>query len=58
MNKDDFTPYDLACFISLHGVFANPNSRVYDDAKSNVQLITKTVDLLFAELAKKKLDEK
>jgi hypothetical protein len=58
MNKDDFTPYDLACIIALHGVFANPNTRVYDHAQVTVEVITQTVDLLFAELAKKKLDEK
>ena len=59
MNKEDFSPYDLACIIALHGVFANPNSpRSYGNAQVTVEVITQTVELLFAELAKKKLDKK
>ena len=58
MNKEDFSPYDLACIIALHGVFSNPNTSVYAHPQVTVEVITQTVELLFAELAKKKLDEK
>jgi len=51
MNKDDMTPYDLACMMAIQGVLASGYAGEPEGlAKATVMY----VDALFAELARKK----
>jgi hypothetical protein len=50
MSKDDMTPYDLACFLTLQGLLASGFAGQPEGlAKATVEC----VDALFAELKKK-----
>jgi hypothetical protein len=51
MNKDDMTPYDLACMMAIQGVLA---SGYAGEPKELAKATVRYVDALFTELARKK----
>jgi hypothetical protein len=53
MSKDDFTPYDLACMMALHGMLAAGAGQAHFP-EVVAEAAVRCVDALFAELARKK----
>jgi hypothetical protein len=55
MNKDDMTPYDLACMMAMQGLLASDLSGKARNAPTHTAIqAMQCVDALFAELDRKR----